>query len=246
MGGLHLKVYAHRGSSGTHPENTIAAFRAAAVLPVYGVEFDVHMTKDGELVVIHDESIDRTSNGKGFIKDMTLAELKHYDVGKGFSPKFKGETIPTLREVLYVFKDTHHHLNIELKSDIFPYDGMEQKVLQMLKDYRLEERVVISSFNHEMVRNFKKIAPQIETAILFVEVMIAPHEYAKVVGADAVHAFFPTVLRPMGQEVVASGRKVRVFTVNEELYADTLKEIGVDAIFTDYPEKMYRHLNILN
>lgn len=76
--------------------------------------------------------------------------------------------------------------------------------------------------------------------------MIAPHEYAKVVGADAVHAFFPTVLRPMGQEVVASGRKVRVFTVNEELYADTLKEIGVDAIFTDYPEKMYRHLNILN
>lgn len=156
MGGLHLKVYAHRGSSGTHPENTIAAFRAAAVLPVYGVEFDVHMTKDGELVVIHDESIDRTSNGKGFIKDMTLAELKHYDVGKGFSPKFKGETIPTLREVLYVFKDTHHHLNIELKSDIFPYDGMEQKVLQMLKDYRLEERVVISSFNHEMVRNFKK------------------------------------------------------------------------------------------
>lgn len=243
MGGLHLKVYAHRGSAGTHPENTIASFKAAAALPVHGVEFDVHMTKDGELVVIHDETIDRTSNGKGFVKDMTLAELKKYDFGKSFSSKFKGEQIPTLREVLYVFKDTHHHINIELKSDVFPYEGMERKVLEMLKDYRLEDRVVISSFNHEMVRIFKKLAPQIETAILFMEVMIAPHDYARIVGADALHAFFPTALRPMGIEAVASGRKLRVFTVNEEAYADMLRAVKVDAIFTDYPEKMYNYLN---
>jgi len=238
-----MKIYAHRGSSGTHPENTVAAFKEAASLPIHGVEFDVHMTKDEELVVVHDESINRTSNGQGFIKDMTLMELKEYDFGEWFTSDFKGEKIPTLREVLYVFKDTHHHINIELKSDVFPYEGMEQKVIQMLEEYRLEDRVVISSFNHEMIQQVKKLAPHIETAILFVEVMIAPHEYAEVVGADALHAFFPTVLRPMGKEAVASGKQVRVFTVNDEQYADMLKKIGVHGIFTDFPEKMYNYLN---
>lgn len=238
-----MKIYAHRGCSGTYPENTIAAFKAAAQLPIHGVEFDVHLTKDGELVVIHDESINRTSNGQGFVKDLTLKELKAYDYGKWFSPNFKGETIPTLREALYVYKDTHHHINIELKSDIFPYEGMEQKVLEMLKAYRLEDRVVISSFNHEMVRSVKRLAPHMETAILFMEVMIAPYEYAKVVSADALHAFFPTALRKMGKEIIASGGQLRVFTVNEELYADMLQVAGVHAIFTDFPEKMYNHLN---
>jgi glycerophosphoryl diester phosphodiesterase len=239
-----MKIYAHRGSSGTHPENTVAAFKEAASLQIHGVEFDVHMTKDEELVVVHDESINRTSNGQGFVKDMTLMELKEYDFGEWFTSDFKGEKIPTLREVLYIFKDTHHHINIELKSDVFPYEGMEQKVIQMLEEYRLEDRVVISSFNHEMVQQVKKLAPHIETAILFMEVMIAPHEYAEVVGADALHAFFPTVLRPMGREAVASGKQVRVFTVNDEQYADMLKEIGVHGIFTDFPEKMYNYLKV--
>ena len=111
-----MDIYAHRGSSGTHPENTIAAFTEAARLPVHGVEFDVHLTKDNELVVIHDETIDRTSNRTGFVKDMTLAELKSFDFGSWFSPNFNGQTIPTLYEVLQLFAHTTHHLNIELKS----------------------------------------------------------------------------------------------------------------------------------
>ena len=128
-----MDIYAHRGSSGTHPENTLAAFREAARLPIYGVEFDVHLTKDGELVVIHDETIDRTSNGKGFVKDMTLAELRSFDFGSWFSDEFRGEPIPTLHEVLEVFSETSHHLNIELKSDIFPYEGMAEKVVAMVQ-----------------------------------------------------------------------------------------------------------------
>ena len=122
-----MEIFAHRGASGNFPENTIAAFKEAARLPVYGVEFDVHMTADGELVVIHDESIDRTSNGTGYVKDMSLAELKTYDFGSWFSPDFQGETIPTLSEVLDVFDSTDHKLNIELKSDIFPYEGWSKK-----------------------------------------------------------------------------------------------------------------------
>ncbi|MFJ8065944.1 glycerophosphodiester phosphodiesterase [Psychrobacillus sp. NPDC096426] len=238
-----MKIYAHRGCSGSYPENTIAAFKAAARLPIHGVEFDVHMTKDGELVVIHDESIDRTSNGRGFVKDLMLGELKYYDFGAWFSNSFRGEKIPTLREALYVFKDTHHHINIELKSDVFPYEGMEWKVLEMLKEYRLEGRVVISSFNHEMIQLVKERAPHIETAILFMEVMVAPQDYASVVGADALHAFFPTALRKMGKEVIASGKQLRVFTVNEEFYANILQAVGVHAIFTDYPQEMYNYFN---
>ena len=237
-----MEIYAHRGCSGTYPENTIVAFKAAASLPIYGVEFDVHMTKDGELVVIHDESIDRTSNGRGFIKDMTLKELQTFDYGAWFSTQFKGEKVPTLSEVLDVFKDTHHHINIELKSDVFPYEGMEQKVIEMLKQYRLDDRVVISSFNHEMIQQVKKLAPHIETAILFMEVMVAPKEYALKVGADAFHAFFPTALRKMGKEIIASGKQLRVFTVNEEEYAKILQAVGVHAIFTDYPQKLSDYL----
>ena len=140
-----MKVYAHRGSSGTHPENTLAAFLDAAKLPIHGIEFDVHMTKDGELVIIHDEKIDRTSNGKGYVKDKTLAELRNYDFGSWFSPRFKGERIPTLEEVLDIYSDTSHLLNIELKSDVINYPGMTKKVLDIVSNLNLDQRIVISS-----------------------------------------------------------------------------------------------------
>src|SRR4051794_19058975 len=108
-----MKIIAHRGYSAKYPENTLAAFRACANLPIYGVEFDVHLTKDQQVVVIHDEAINRTSNGIGFIKDMTLQELRQFDYGGWFSEEFKGERIPTLQEVLNVFRGTDFRVNIE-------------------------------------------------------------------------------------------------------------------------------------
>ncbi len=116
-----LKIFAHRGYSAKYPENTLAAFRATAELPVEGVEFDVHLTADRQVVVIHDEKIDRTSNGTGYVKDLTLEQLRKYDFGSWFSEEFAGERIPTLSEVLDVFKDTDQRINIELKSDVFVY-----------------------------------------------------------------------------------------------------------------------------
>lgn len=239
-----MKIIAHRGASGNFPENTIAAFKEAARLPVFGVEFDVHMTADGELVVIHDETVDRTSSGSGYVKDMTLKELKKYDFGSWFAPEFQGETIPTLPEVFDVFDATDHKLNIELKSDIFPYEGMVEKVLDLIAERELESRVIISSFDHTAILSVKQLNPQIETAALFMEVLVHPLNYLHKIPADALHILFPAAIRPSITEVITSGMPVRTFTVNEENYAILLKQAGVQAIFTDYPEKMHFFLSI--
>ncbi|MFJ7934577.1 glycerophosphodiester phosphodiesterase [Sporosarcina sp. NPDC096371] len=237
-----MNIYAHRGSSGTHPENTIAAFQEAARLPIHGVEFDVHLTKDGKLVVIHDETIDRTSNGTGYVKDMTLAQLKAFDFGSWFSPDFRGQSIPTLHEVLQVFAETTHHLNIELKSDIFPYEGMAEKVVGIIGELELDARVVLSSFDHGAIRNVKQLAPHLETAALFMEVLVDPLDYVRAIPADALHLFFPSALRPSIRQVLETDAIVRTFTVNEIQYARVLQDIGVTAIFTDFPEKIMMDL----
>lgn len=235
-----MKIYAHRGSSGTHPENTLAAFQAAAELNIHGVELDVHLTKDGELVVIHDETINRTSTGEGFIKDLTLAELRAFDYGSWFGDEFVGERIPTLEEVLAIFQDTAHHVNIELKSDVFPYEGMGEKVLYAIERMRMAQRVVISSFDHEAIREFKKMAPHIEVALLTMEVLVDAYDYARFIPADALHISLPTAQRKMTKEALLKGAIIRVFTVNKVEYALALQQLGVHAMFTDFPEEMMR------
>ncbi len=235
-----MKIYAHRGASGTHPENTIAAFKEAARLDIYGVEFDVHLTKDGEIVVIHDESIDRTSNGVGLVKDYTLSELRSFDFGSWFGNDFKDESILTLEEVLHVFKHTTHHVNIELKSDVFVYEGMGEKVLQVIENMKMADRVIISSFDHEAIRDFKKMAPHIEVATLTMEVLVDAYDYARFIPADALHISLPSAMRKMTKEALLKGAIIRVFTVNQEQQALALNQIGVHAIFTDFPEKMKR------
>ncbi len=241
-----MDIYAHRGSSGTHPENTIAAFQEAARLPIQGVEFDVHLSKDDEIVVIHDEKIDRTSNGIGFVKDLTAAQLKAFDFGSWFSQDFKGQTIPTLREVLNVFANTTHHLNIELKSDVFPYPGMVEKVISIVEEMGLDTRVVLSSFDHEAIRSVKQLAPHLETAILFSEVLVEPLDYMNNIPANALHLYFQTAFRPSIQQVLKTGATIRTYTVNEEKDAQMLKDIGVEGIFTDYPEKMIPYTKTKN
>lgn len=233
-----MKIYAHRGASGTHPENTLAAFEEASRLAIHGVELDLHLSKDDQLVVIHDETIDRTSNGVGYVKDLTLSELRAYDFGSWFNEDYAGESIPTLEEVLKIFQHTTHHVNIELKSDVFPYEGMGEKVLYLVEKMGMADRVVISSFDHEAIRNFKRSAPHIEVAILTMEVLVDAYDYARVIPADALHIFLPTAMRKMTKDALLKGAIIRVFTVNDEDNAIALEKIGVHAIFTDFPERM--------
>lgn len=237
-----MKIFAHRGYSSQYPENTLTAFRAAAMLPIHGVEFDVHLTKDRQVVVIHDETIDRTSNGHGFVKDMTLQQLREFDYGVWFSNDFLGEEIPTLREVLEIYRPTNIQVNIEIKSDIFVYEDIEELVLREVEALGMMERVIISSFDHEVIARVAQIAPNVENAALFANMILNVADYQKTIPAKALHVSLPSAIRRPVVEAIEKGSLVRVYTVNEVEYADMLLNIGVDAIFTDEPEKMSRHL----
>ncbi len=236
-----MKIFAHRGSSGTHPENTLAAFRAAAALPIDGVEIDVHLTKDGEVVVIHDEKINRTTNGKGYVKDMTLEELQQYDAGSWFSEEWGGERVPTLDEVLDIYEGTSHRLNIEIKSDIFPYDGLVEKVLTIANNRGMADRLLLSSFNHEDVRHICR-ETEVKSAVLASQIYVDIYDYARVIGTKQVHVSLPGAFRKMTTDALIKGAIVYVYTVNKLEYAEQLKQIGIHGIFTDYPERMLEAL----
>src|SRR5690606_20002442 len=154
-------IIAHRGASDQAPETTMAAFRRALDIGADGIELDVHMSADGRLVVIHDETVDRTSNGKGLVKDKTLAELKELDFGSWFSEGFRGEKIPELEDVLELLSDRDVLLNIEIKNGPVFYPGIETAVADALQKYGMTDRTIISSFNHYTLVEIRRYDPGI-------------------------------------------------------------------------------------
>src|SRR5690625_99436 len=231
------KIYAHRGSSGTHPENTMIAFKEAERVGADGIELDVHYTKDDELVVIHDNTVNRTTNGKGLIRSMTLAELMELDAGKFFSRKFKGEKIPRLEEVLDWFQTTNLLLNVELKYVAIDYVNFEEKVLEELEKRDLLDRVVISSFNHDGLKKINGLNSKVETAILYMERLYEPWNYARTVGANAIHPYIDGVDPQLIAASEKSGCPVRVFTVNDEKMLGGLIQVGSSGVITGFPER---------
>ncbi|WP_438349061.1 glycerophosphodiester phosphodiesterase [Paenibacillus sp. FA6] len=230
--------FAHRGASAVCPENTMSAFIKSLELGATGIETDVQMTKDSQLVLIHDEAINRTTNGKGFVKDMTLEEISVQDAGSWFGEAFKGEHIPTLEELLDLLRERDTILNIELKNGIFMYPGMEEKVIHLVREFGMTGRVVISSFNHYSLAYCKSIAPEIRTGILYMEGLYRPWDYASTVGADALHANHYAVLPEFVAEATKHGKDYHPFTVNTIDRMKALIEAGVSGIITDYPDQL--------
>lgn len=237
-----MNIFAHRGYSAVYPENTLRAFQEAAKLPIYGVEFDVHLTKDGEVVVIHDELIDRTSNGTGFVKDYTLAQLRELDFGSWKDAQFAGEKIPTLAEVFNIYKLNNHMLNIELKTDVFEYEGIEKIVLNIIKSFNFEDRVIISSFNHASLLRIRELHPTIPTGALFGSLILNLQSYIESLQCQALHIPYFYAARDIIQEIRIAGMPVRTYTVNKTDVAHLVKAAHVQAIFTDEPEKMLANL----
>ncbi|SHJ84479.1 glycerophosphoryl diester phosphodiesterase [Anaerobranca californiensis DSM 14826] len=232
------KIIAHRGASAIAPENTMPAFKKAIEMGCKGIETDVHMTKDGVLVLCHDEKVDRTTDGKGFIKDYTLKELKKLDAGVKFSHEFAGVHIPTLEELLIYLFDKDIYLNIEIKLGGFYYPDIEAKVLELLYKYNYVEKTIISSFNHYSLVEVRKLDSDVKTAILYMEGLYKPWEYAKTVGANMLHPCFEGVNREIIQEAKINKMPITVFTVDERKEIERFISYGVYGIITNYPDRV--------
>jgi glycerophosphoryl diester phosphodiesterase len=236
-------VYAHRGASKYAPENTEAAFRMALEMNAGGIEIDVHLSSDGCIAVSHDERVNRTSNGTGFIKDMTMEELKRLDFGSWFSKEFAGERIMTLEELLELLKDWDGILNIELKSGIILYEGLERKVIDLLHRYDRVDRTIISSFNHYSLRTVKELEPGLKTGILYSAGLVEPWDYARKVGAEAVHPQFYSMVPQIIQGCRQHGIIMNPWTVDQPESIQTLALAGVDGIITNVPDVALQVVN---
>lgn len=230
------KIFAHRGSKGTHPENTLASFKEAVRVGSDGIELDVHLTNDGHLVIIHDETVDRTTNGTGEIRNLTLAEIKAMDAGSWFHNKYAGEKIPTLEEVLLLLKELgfNGQLNIELKTDVIQYKGLVEKCLALQGTKTWPFAIVYSSFNPYTLVELKQANPSQEIGLLF-----ESKEWAD--KGDAMlekESYHPDLkLLDWAIEWNRNQLPLRVWTVNEDTDINRCFELQIEAIFTDYPEK---------
>jgi glycerophosphoryl diester phosphodiesterase len=231
------RVFGHRGSAGTHPENTMAAFEEAARVGAEGIEFDIQLSKDGIPVIIHDETLDRTTDGNGWVKDFTFDELQRLDAGSWFDGQFRGVQIPSLEEVLDWATGNSLLLNLELKTGLVRYPQIEEKVIRLVDQYSLTERVIISSFNHYSLVEVRNIHSDIETAILFMEGIFEPWKYAGSIGAKGLHCHWPIATVPEIMEgAQKAGSPVRPFTVNKEEHMRLFFQNGCSGIFTDWPK----------
>ncbi|ADU94790.1 glycerophosphodiester phosphodiesterase [Geobacillus sp. Y412MC52] len=230
-------IFAHRGAAGTHPENTMAAFIEAEKAGADGIELDVQLTKDGEVVVIHDETVDRTTDGSGWVKDITYRELRRLNAAAMWDGKHGHCPIPHLEEVLAWLSSTRMAVNIELKNSLIAYETLEQKTISLVRRYGLEKRTILSSFNHHSMRLCRTLAPEIETALLYIEPLYDPWTYVRAMNADGVHPHYRTVTAEFAAEARRRGVAVRPFTVNKRNVMKTMFAYGVDAVFTDYPRQ---------
>jgi glycerophosphoryl diester phosphodiesterase len=229
------QVWAHRGASRDAPENTLAAFELAIEQGADGVELDVQLSADGALVVIHDETLDRTTDATGKVSDHSLAELRRVDASAG-REGFRGVGLPTLSEALELLAPAGLVVNIELKNSVEPYPGLEQKVLAALDAFDLQ-RVVLSSFNHYSVRRLSALGARAELAAIYSDPLFRPWRYARDLGVSAIHPPMPYVF---GKRFVTRAREegisVRPWVVNSPGALLRMFRYGVDALFTDAPD----------
>ncbi len=229
-------VWAHRGASGYLPENTLPAFEKAVEMGADGIELDIHKTKDGQLVVIHDEKIDRTSNGKGNVRDYTLEELRKYNYN-ATHPECKHADIPTMREVFELIKPTDLMINIEIKTGVIFYENIEADILAMTKEFGMEDRVLYSSFNHYSIKKIQELDPTARTAFLYMDGTLNMPEYGKEHGVEALHPAYYNVQYPNFVERAHElGLKINSWTINTKQIMNMACEMGLDGIITNYPD----------
>ena len=235
----HPIIFGHRGACAHAPENTIASFRLAVEQGADFIELDAKLSKDQQVMVIHDPTVDRTTNGKGKVNELTLAELKKLDAGSHFNVRFAGEKIPTLDEV---FKAVGKEIfvNVELTNYSSNNDELIPLVAEVVKTNHMEERVIFSSFLPKNLAAIQKLIPQAPTAILCLSGLAGFLSRSFLflgISPRAVHPYLTDTSESLVKREHKRGRRLHVWTVNEETDIERLVKIGVDGIFTDDPLK---------
>lgn len=231
------KVIAHRGFSGRYPENTMLAFRKAIEIGAEGAEFDVQLTRDNIPVIFHDEDLSRVAGYKVFVKDLTYRELSRYDVSYKWRDQIAPQHVPTLAEYFELVRDLDFLSNIELKTAIFEYPGIEQIVIDLIRDYDLSDRVILSSFNHYSLLRCKEIAPEIPCGILYECRLAEPQEYAARLGMEYLHPWHIFLSDAELDKYDAAGIKVNAWTVDHaEDMRYLLQKNCVTGIMSNFPD----------
>ena len=228
--------FGHRGFSVSYPENTMLAFEKAIEAGCDGIELDVHLSSDGELVIIHDERVDRTADGTGYVGKMTLKELRNLDVSASFRGQYGVNRIPTLEEYLALAKETGIITNIELKTGVYTYPGIEEKTLAIIDDFGMRDKIIISSFNHYSVKRMQALAPDMVYGFLEESRLIDTPAYVASNGVQAVHPESHMVDEEFMEQAKKHGLAVNVWTVNTEHSMRRLAELGVDIMIGNYPD----------
>ncbi|MDR7522416.1 MAG: glycerophosphodiester phosphodiesterase family protein [Armatimonadota bacterium] len=249
-----VDVHAHRGGAGLAPENTLAAFRNALALGADYLEMDLHASAEGEVVVIHDATLQRTTTGRGYVRQTPLAELKRLDAGSWFHSRFAGERIPTLREVLEMVRasgDTRIRLNLETKYDANapPPADFEERILGLVREAGMSDRILLQSFFSPSLVRVRALSAAVPTAVLR-RVSDIPSDAVAVVREVRASVYSPN-FRLIGPDLVEAlhraGVPVVPWTVNEPADMERLLEAGIgrlpgDGIITDYPDRLLQLL----
>ena len=230
-------VWAHRGASGYAPENTLAAFQEAIDMGADGIELDVQLTKDGQIVVIHDETV-LDASYQNLMQGGEVVKL-----AKRFE-EYESAQIPTMEEVFELIKPTKLWINIELKTGIVFYPKLEERIVEMTKKYGMEDRVIYSSFNHYSVEKIREIDPTAQTGLLYADGTIDMPSYGKKYGVKALHpALYNLQFPGFVEECMKEGLELNVWTVNEPQYVEMCKAAHVHAVITNYPDMAMEILN---
>ena len=229
-----MVIWAHRGASAYAPENTLAAFELAMAMGADGVELDVHLSADGELIVAHDETVDRVSDGSGLIAGMTLMQLKKLNFAARH-PDLPPERVPTLAEVYALLAESGMTVNVELKTTRFAYPGIEEKCAQLAERAGMRGRVIYSSFNPDSLRRMARVDPGAPLALLTGE--LPDLMLIRSIGAIAAHPHYQSLYRPGAMtQLKEAGLRVHPWTIDDPADMLRLQAMGADALITNRPD----------
>lgn len=236
---MKTKIIAHRGLSSKYPENTMIAFRKAVELGCDGIELDVQLSRDGVPVIIHDENLQRAAGHPGLVKDFTYHELKSFNVSYGFDAQKGTNQIISLEEYFTFIRDYDVITNIELKNSIFRYEGMEEKVISMIRRFKIEGKVMFSSFNHHSMVLCKRIQPEVKCGLLTSCWLIEAGAYVKKCGAEYLNPHYAFLTDENIQELKMNGVNVFAWTVDDMKEMKRLAKLGVYGLISNKPELFF-------